>query len=136
MGIPIASGHTWVRVLSDAGVIVTELGILFICFRSRNMAHACFFFAVYFVLKQAALAFGVAGKYGANAVTSDAQYYIDLLVFAVLAVALATSRGRLDLQNAASPGLVVMPHGRPQRPQATTLPEDTGQSARLQSAWP
>ena len=85
VGIPIASGHTWVRVLSDAGVIVTGLGILFICFRSRNVARACFFFAVYFVLKQAALAFGVAGKYGANAVTSDAQYYIDLLVFAVLA---------------------------------------------------
>jgi hypothetical protein len=104
VGMPIVSGHAWVRVLSDAGVVVTGLGVLFICFRSRNAARAFLFFAVYLVLKQAALGFGVAGKYGANAVTSDAQYYIDLLVVAVLAVALATSRGRLDLPNVPAPG--------------------------------
>jgi len=84
-------------------VVVTGLGVLYICFRSRNAARAFVFFAVYLVLKQTALAFGVAGKYGANAVTSDAQYYIDLLVVAVLAVALATGRGLLDLTDDATP---------------------------------
>jgi hypothetical protein len=104
VGMPIVSGHTWVRVLSDVGVVVTGLGVLFICFRSRKAARAFVFFAVYLVLKQAALGYGVVGKYGANAVTSDAQYYIDLLVVAVLAVALATSRGALDLRGVPAPG--------------------------------
>src|ERR1700681_3413254 len=103
--MPIVSGHAWVRVLSDAGVVVTGLTVLFICFRSRNSVPAFIFFAVYFVLKQAALAFGVAGKYGANAVTSDAQYYIDLLVVAVLAVALATSRGWVGMEGFRAPRL-------------------------------
>jgi hypothetical protein len=107
IGTPIVSGHIWVRVLSDLGVVVTGIGVVFLCFRSRTAARAVAFFAVYFVLKQAALGLGIVGKYGANAVTSDSQYYIDLLVMAVLAVALATSRGWIGAPNAPAVGLPV-----------------------------
>jgi hypothetical protein len=95
LGIPIVPGQAWLRILSDIGVVVTALGVLLLAARSRVVARAVVFFALYYLLKQTALGLGLSGKYGANAVTSDAQYYVDILVVAVLAVALATSRGWL-----------------------------------------
>ena len=105
IGIPIAPGQAWLRILSDIGVVVTGLGALVLAARSRVVGRAVVFFALYYLLKQTALGLGLAGKYGANAVTSDAQYYIDILVVAVLAVALATSRGWLGMEGFRAPRL-------------------------------
>jgi hypothetical protein len=98
--------------------------VLFLAARSRVVGRAVVFFAVYYLLKQTALGLGLAGKYGANAVTSDAQYYIDILVVAVLAVALATSRGWLGTEAMAAPSRGASAH-------AWERARPTGRAARV-----
>ena len=91
LGTPIAGMPQWATIVVSVFLAVVVCAVIWAAIRYRPVRTAVVWFVVLFVLKQMALALGLAGKFEPAYLTSDPQRYIDLLVELAVATGLATS---------------------------------------------